>query len=297
MSKEIRSTNPLRNIAKEGALEAVSSRRLSRLVGKLADSRLPKAVVQRAISWYIQAYGVNVSEMEHPPETYESFDAFFTRKLRKGVHTIDMTPETIVSPADSTILNSGRIRDGELTQIKGHTYRLDELLDSTNDSDRFARGSYITLYLSPKDYHRVHSPCTGHITHYRYVPGRLYPVNNIGVNNVERLFAVNERLITYLTTDQGAIALVMVGASNVGRITVGYDDIITNSSNKQTAYTVEFRHRVPIKRGDELGMFHLGSTVVLITANEEMTLNDLSCEQPVRVGEALFTRPLSKRKA
>lgn len=297
MTKDARSTNPFRQMAKEGALEAISSRRLSRFVGKLADSRLPKAVVQRAISWYIQAYGVNVEEMEHPPEAYESFDAFFTRRLRKGVHTIDMSPNTLVSPADSKILNAGRIRDGELTQIKGRTYRLDELLDSTNDAARFARGSYITLYLGPKDYHRVHSPCTGHITHYRYVPGRLYPVNNLGVNHVERLFAVNERLITYLDADEGAIALVMVGAANVGKITVGYDDITTNSSDKQTAYTVEFNRRTPIERGDELGMFHLGSTVVLITANEEMSLKDVHSDASVRVGEPLFTRPSSKGKA
>jgi len=266
-------------------------------VGKLADSRLPKRVVQQAISWYIQAYGVNVAEMEHPPEAYESFDAFFTRRLQEGVHTINTSPNTLVSPADCKILNSGRIRDGELTQIKGLTYRLDELLDSANDAERFARGSYITLYLSPKDYHRVHSPSSGHITHYRYVPGRLYPVNNLGVNNVERLFAVNERLITYLDTDQGPIAVVMVGAANVGKITVCYDDIKTNTSNKQTAYTVEFNRRVPIERGDELGMFHLGSSVVLITANEEMTLNDVHCDAAVRVGEALFTRSPSKGKA
>jgi phosphatidylserine decarboxylase len=275
----------------------VSSRRLSRFVGKLADSRLPKVVVQRAIAWYIQAYGVNVEEMEHPPEAYESFDSFFTRRLRKGVHTIDTSPNTLVSPADSRILNLGRIRDGELTQIKDRTYRLDELLDSTNDAARFARGSYITLYLSPKDYHRVHSPCSGRITHYRYVPGRLYPVNNLGVSHVERLFAINERLITYLDTDHGAVALVMVGAANVGKITVGYDDITTNSSNKQTAYTVEFSHRIPIERGDELGMFHLGSSVVLITANEKMALNDVHCDAPVRVGEALFTRSPSTGKA
>ncbi len=287
MNDQTRPTN-IRTLATDGALSAVSSRRLSRWIGKLADAKLPPAVVQQAIHWYIQAYGVNVSEMAEPPETYESFDAFFTRTLKPGIHTIDPTPNALVSPADARVLNAGQISDGTLDQIKGRAYRLEELLDSGTEAKRFVNGSYITLYLSPKDYHRVHSPASGHITHYRYVPGRLYPVNNLGVNNVDRLFAVNERLITYLSTDVGAVAVVMVGASNVGKITVSYDDIVTNASNAQTAYSTEFKHRIPIERGDELGMFHLGSTVVLVTENPDLAMVDLELDQAVRMGNLLY---------
>ena len=282
------STRGIRSLATDGALSAVSSRRLSRWIGKLADAKLPSAVVQQAIHWYIQAYGVNVDEMSQSPDTYDSFDAFFTRTLKEGVHTIDDSPNALVSPADSRILNAGRISDGTLSQIKGRTYRLDELLDSNTEAERFVNGSYITLYLSPKDYHRVHSPASGHITRYRYVPGRLYPVNTLGVNNVDRLFAVNERLITYIETDVGTVAVVMVGASNVGKITVSYDDIVTNASNSQTAYSTEFNHRIPIDRGDELGMFHLGSTVVLVTDNADLQMEELELNQAVRVGNKLF---------
>jgi len=113
-------------------------------------------------------------------------------------------------------------------------------------------------------------------------------VNHLGVNNVDRLFAVNERLITYLATDVGAVAVVMVGASNVGKITVSYDDIVTNASNAQTAYSAEFKRGIPIERGDELGMFHLGSTVVLVTENPDLNMADLKLDQAVRVGNLLF---------
>ena len=287
MTNPTRPTN-IRSLATDGALNAVSSRRLSRWIGKLADAKLPQAVVQQAIQWYIQAYGVNVSEMAEPPESYASFDAFFTRILKPGVHNIDSTPNALISPADSRVLNAGRISDGNLDQIKGRAYRLEELLDSSTEAQRFVNGSYITLYLSPKDYHRVHSPASGRITHYRYVPGRLYPVNHLGVNNVDRLFAVNERLITYLNTDVGAVAVVMVGASNVGKITVSYDDIVTNESNAQTAYSTVFKRSIPIERGDELGMFHLGSTVVLVTENPDLNMVDLELDQAVRMGNLLF---------
>jgi phosphatidylserine decarboxylase len=142
--------------------------------------------------------------------------------------------------------------------------------------------------LSPKDYHRIHCPVSGRITGFRYVPGRLYPVNSMGVKNVDRLFAVNERLITYLESDLGAFAVAKVGATNVGMITASYHEIRTNSG-KRTSYDEVFRHKKDIGKGDELGQFHMGSTVILLTENPDLRPIKLSDDQFLRVGEKLFT--------
>ena len=209
------------------------------------------------------------------------------RELRPGIHTISDDPDVVVSPVDGRILNFGSVSDGTIDQIKGRSYRLDELLDSAAEAARFADGFYVTIYLSPRDYHRIHCPETGRITGYRYVPGRLYPVNSMGVGNIERLFAVNERLITYVDSALGKLAVVKVGATNVGKISASYHPIQTNVGRK-TAYDEKFRKPLKIGRGDELGQFHLGSTVVLVVANPALRPEGLELEQMVRVGEPIL---------
>lgn len=284
-------TDRLRTAATVGMLEAVSAPGFSQMVGRLAQARLPRPLVQAVIRWYIGFYDVDTSEMEHPPEHYETFDDFFTRTLRPGVHTIDREPTTAVSPVDGRVLNFGRVSEGRIDQVKGRSYRLEELLDSAMDAERFRQGHYVTIYLSPRDYHRIHCPADGKITGYRYVPGRLYPVNATGVKHVDKLFAVNERLITYVDSALGELAVVKVGATNVGMITASYHPVRTNVG-RRTAYDEALRRKLPIQRGDELGMFHLGSTVVLVTANPVLApLASLQVEQYLRMGEPLMTAP------
>ncbi|HIN86039.1 MAG TPA: phosphatidylserine decarboxylase [Myxococcales bacterium] len=278
---------PVKDLARKSSLELMSQPGLSRMIGLLADNEFPAPVVQTAIRWYIRHYNVDTSEMEHPPEHYKSFDAFFTRKLREGVHVIDESPTVAVSPVDGRVLNFGRISDGRIDQIKGRSYRVDELLDSTKEAARFAKGHYVTIYLSPRDYHRIHCPVSGRITGFRYVAGRLYPVNQLGVQNVDKLFAVNERLISYIESDLGGFAVAKVGATNVGKITASYHEVTTNVG-RRTSYDEVFRRKVAINKGDELGQFHMGSTVVLLTERPELRPIDLSENQSLRMGETLF---------
>ena len=272
------------------ALEGLSRPGFSRGVGRVAQATLPAPVVQAAIRWYVDFYGVNTDEMERPVESYRSFDEFFTRRLRDGVHRLDPDPQAVVSPVDGRILNFGRVDGGRIDQIKGKSYSTAELLASAEDAALYARGSYVTIYLSPRDYHRIHSPIDGRVKRFTYVPGRLYPVNRTGVTLVDGLFAVNERLITYVESRHGQLAVVKVGATNVGMISVIYHSIRTNTGVR-TLFDQTLRKSYRIHKGDELAMFHLGSTVVLLCENPELTLVPLEADKPVRMGQRLWTAP------
>ena len=180
-----------------------------------------------------------------------------------------MSPDVAVSPVDGRVLNYGAVSDGRIDQVKGRSYRVDELLDSSVHAKRFENGHYVTVYLSPADYHRIHCPAEGKITGYRYIPGRLYPVNSLGVNNIDGVFAVNERLISFVNTSLGEMAVVKVGATNVGSISVTYAKVRTNLGQK-TAYDEALKKKKRVERAGELGSFHLGSTVVLVVANPDL---------------------------
>ncbi len=270
------------------ALGLLSEPGFSRLVGKLAQAeRVPKPLLRSVIRRYIDFYGVNVGEIADPLDSFESFDDFFTRALKPGTHTIDADPNVACSPVDGRVLNFGRVSGGRIDQVKGRSYGLDELLDSAERAKRFEAGHYVTVYLSPKDYHRIHCPVAGKVTGYRYIPGRLYPVNDMGVSNVDKLFAVNERLISYVESALGGVAVVKVGATNVGMISLSYHGVRTNVGRK-TAYDEVLKKAVPIEKGGELGRFHLGSTVVVVTEREDLVPVVTETETYVRMGEPLF---------
>ncbi|MFT7622632.1 MAG: phosphatidylserine decarboxylase [Myxococcota bacterium] len=272
----------------KGSLQLLSEPAFSRLVGKIAQAdNVPRGLLRAVIKRYVDFYGVDLSEIAEPLESFASFDDFFTRALKPGVHTIDPDPGVAVSPVDGRILNMGRVSGGRIDQVKGRSYLLEELLDSKDHSRRFESGHYITIYLSPKDYHRIHCPVAGKVTGYRYIPGRLYPVNNMGVTNVDKLFAVNERLVSFVKSSLGEVAVVKVGATNVGMITASYHDVCTNVG-RRTAYDESLRKSAPIDKGGELGRFHLGSTVVLVTANENLIPVSLQPEDYVRMGQPLL---------
>jgi phosphatidylserine decarboxylase len=271
------------------AATAVSWPPLSRVAGRFSDLRLPAAVLAPAIRAYARAVGADLSEAELPPEAYPSFNAFFTRRLREGVRPIADGEGVVVSPSDSRLSALGAAPpDGRLEQVKGSSYSIDALLGSAEDAAPFRRGVHATLYLSPAMYHRVHSPVDGRVLAWRYVPGRLFPVNGAGVRSVPGLFTRNERVALFLGTEaHGPVAVVLVGAANVGRMSLPFADLVTNRG-RPTGRVVP-AEPVAVRRGDEIGAFNLGSTVVLLVADPGLVpaagTGDL-----VRVGQALWRR-------
>jgi len=265
-------------------LYLISRNGLSRFVGWAARARAPKWLLRWAMGRYIRFYNVDLSEVEAPIDSFNTFNEFFTRELQANARPIADKP--LVSPVDGVVSQSGPLQGGVLTQVKGKTYTLSGLLGDANEAKRFENGSYATIYLSPRDYHRIHCPADGDITHYSIIPGKLYPVNNMALPRIDSLFSVNERWTTYFETDRGAIALVKVGATSVGSISCSYDSRITNSGMPSSVH-----EKMPtpqtMKKGEELARFNLGSTVVLITENRQESLEKIPSDTFVKLGQSL----------
>ena len=281
---------PWRRGAERVFATAVSPPRLSRLAGWLADLRLPAPVLVPVIRAWSRVYGADLSEAARPIEAFRTFNAFFTRALRDGARPIDDGPGVVVSPSDSRLSDRGAVPvDGRLEQVKGEGYSLEALLGSPEEAELFSHGLHATLYLSPGMYHRVHAPVDGHIVGWRYIPGRLFPVNRLAVRSVPGLFTRNERVVVFLAAEGlGPVAVVLVGATNVGRITLGFTDLSTNAG--AAPVRADPPEPIPVRRGDELGVFNLGSTVVLLVADSALAPADVSPSALVRMGEALWRR-------
>jgi phosphatidylserine decarboxylase len=277
--------------AERALATAVSWPLLSRLTGWLADRRLPPPLLGALVRGYARLYRVDLSEVAEPVETHRTFNAFFTRRLRDGARPVDSSPGAVVSPSDSRLSGLGPVpADGGLEQVKGRTYALAALLGSAEEAEPFRAGLQATLYLSPAMYHRVHSPVGGTVVGWRYVPGRLFPVNGPAVRSVPGLFTRNERVVMFLESEgAGPVAVVMVGAANVGRITLGFTDLVTNRGGSPTR--VAPPTPIPVARGDELGVFNLGSTVVLLVGDGGLVSAGAEPGSLVRMGEALWRRP------
>mgnify|MGYP006160648091 FL=1 len=260
----------------------------SRLCGRIADMRLPVWLLQSLIRGFAWAFGVDWSEATHPPKHYQTFNEFFTRPLKPGLRPIPPASEALVSPVDGTVGEFGTIREGRLIQAKGLDYTVADLLADPERAAQYEGGEFMTIYLAPHNYHRIHSMVAGEVREFAYNPGDLWTVSPLGVNWVSRLFAINERLTSYLHTSGGECALVKVGAMVVGRIRVRYDDLFSNCPG---AVRVQKTLRVPLRveRGEELGRFELGSTVILLFQPEQVNWNSVSVGQPVRLGMALGT--------
>jgi phosphatidylserine decarboxylase len=257
-------------------LEAISHPSVSAAAERVSEARLPRPLLDRLISAWIKAYDVDISEAELPVEQYPTLDAFFTRKLKPGLRPIDATVGTLISPADSVLKDFGPIDDrARIPEVKGRTYSVSDLLGDAVDvlpPDAYVGGTYGVFYLSPRDYHRVHCPCDATALAVRPQPGTTYPVNALGVRRVEGLFVRNKRTVFALDTEFGKLALVMVGATNVGRIT---SDIAADT---------------PVSRGDELGIFHLGSTVVLLTPRDSnLQYRGVAQGELVKVGQPVLS--------
>ncbi len=272
-------------------MTAVSRPVLSRLTGRLCDLRLPKAVLVPAIRAYARAFGADLAEAALPAEGYPSFNAFFTRRLREGARPIACGQGVVVSPSDSRLRAIGPVpADGRLEQVKGSAYSIEALLGSAEDAVPFRRGVHATLYLSPAMYHRVHSPVDGRVVAWRYVPGRLFPVNAAGVGSVPGLYARNERVAVFLDAEaHGPVAVVLVGAANVGRMSLAFADLVTNTGRGRPPGRVVPADPIALRRGDDLGAFNLGSTVVLLVADPGLA-PAASAGELVRMGQALWRR-------
>jgi phosphatidylserine decarboxylase len=246
---------------------------LSRGFGRLADAPIPPAMRTAVLGAFARAVGADVAEAELPLEAYPTLNRFFTRKLAAGARTWPADPSVVASPVDGAVGQLGSVREGRLIQAKGRLYDVRQLLEDDAAAARYEGGAFITLYLSPKDYHRIHAPVDGEIRAARHVPGALLPVNAAAVAHLPELFARNERLICHVDSPFGRVAVVAVGAYNVGRISAAFDaawnappgrlEWVTNRRGLQSA-AKSYDPPIPVQRGDEIMTFHLGSTVVLV---------------------------------
>ena len=251
-------------------LQRLPQASLSRGFGRLADIPLPRPLRRRVLGTFARAVGIDMSEVELPLEAYGSINAFFVRRLRDGARTWPLDDATIASPVDGIAGQHGVIRDGLLIQAKGRHYTAAALLDSEQDAAVFEGGTFLTIYLSPRHYHRIHAPCGGAIPAARHVPGALLPVNAPSVMHVADLFPRNERVICMIDGPLGRVAVVAVGAYNVGRISTAFDADWAGpggSVANRGATVAETRRYDPPRRvsqGDEIMAFHLGSTIVAL---------------------------------
>jgi phosphatidylserine decarboxylase len=240
-------------------LRALPRVHLSRAVGRLCDQPIPSGFARTVERAYCRAYNVNMDEAEGHLGSYPSFDAFFTRPLKNGARRI--SPDPIVSPSDGKLSCFGRIDTGSRIHVKGQLYEAGELIGDEHDARRYSGGQFAVVYLAPGDYHRVHSPVDGRVTLLRGMPGDLFPVNSIGERYVPQLFVRNNRVAIVIDTESlGRVTVVMVGATIVGRISVsampGVPAVPPGTHQVDPALAVA--------RGDEIGIFHLGSTAVVL---------------------------------
>lgn len=272
-------------------LRVLPRKRLSRQLGRLAELSVPAPVLDRFVGAYLKAYDIDLSDYEAPEAGYPSFDAFFTRRLLAGKRPLDADLDALLSPADGRLEDLGTIERGAKLLVKGREYDVGELLGDRQSATRFDGGLFAVVYLSPRDYHRVHAPASGRVSFARYVAGTLYPVNAIGLQHVPNLFAVNERVAVHQETDRfGEIVSVMVGAIVVGRIGIAFDEELVTNIGKP-AIARDYGPGGPrLERGAELGTFHIGSTVVLFTTRMAGLRFVRAAGDVVRVGEALARR-------
>ncbi|MVW79819.1 archaetidylserine decarboxylase [Bordetella sp. 02P26C-1] len=264
---------------------------VSRLMGLAADCRTP-AVKNWMISRFVRRYGVNMTEaLLEDPLAYPTFNQFFTRALKADARPLDTEPQGILCPADGAISQLGRIEQGRVFQAKGHSYGLTALLGGdAHRADPFVDGEFATVYLSPRDYHRVHMPCAGTLREMVHVPGRLFSVNPLTATHVPELFARNERVVCIFDTEFGPMALVLVGAMIVASIETVWAGLVTPHKRqvRSTRYDAASRAPIHLEKGAEMGRFLLGSTVIVLFGPDRVRWTDTpSVRGPVRMGELM----------
>ena len=263
---------------------------LSRLVGFFAEGTLFKNFF---IKVFIRRYKVDMSEaLIQDINQFENFNGFFTRALKKNARKIENIPGVIVCPADGAVSQLGNIEDDKILQAKGHSYSLIELLGGDLDiAEKFRSGSFATIYLAPKDYHRVHMPLAGTLEKVIYIPGKLFSVNQLTAEYISNLFARNERAVCYFSSDAGPMALILVGAMIVAGIETVWSGQICPSREPHKVQSTNFENRSPaikLATGSEMGRFKLGSTAIVLFGPGAVTLDqNLSVSSRVKMGQKL----------
>ncbi|MDQ5769886.1 archaetidylserine decarboxylase [Thiothrix subterranea] len=264
---------------------------ISRLVFRLTRIQCP-TLVPPAIRLFSKVFKVNLAEALNPdPASYPTFNAFFTRSLQSALRPMAAGAQVMVSPVDGRISQMGKIEAGRIFQAKGHEYSAVELLGGDEvRAAPFMQGQFMTIYLSPRDYHRIHMPLTGTLTEQVYVPGRLFSVAGHTVRTIPRLFARNERVVTLFDTEFGKLAMVLVGAINVAAIETVWDGLVTPPQGwgvkRQTFPDVN------LAKGAEMGRFNMGSTVILLLENPSLAWNQaLGADVALQLGQALANLP------
>ncbi|MCF7981687.1 MAG: archaetidylserine decarboxylase [Pseudomonadales bacterium] len=260
---------------------------LSRLIGYLAECRW-HWLKNTLIKQFIDAYKVNMSEAAKPdPKSYACFNDFFSRALKPDARTFPEQGNEIACPADGTISQLGDIEQGRIFQAKGHNFSARELLGGTQElADQFDGGKFATIYLSPKDYHRVHMPLAGELKQMIYVPGRLFSVSPLTTSQIPRLFARNERMVALFDTEQGPMAIIMVGAMIVASIETVWAGLVTPPKRQLQAF--QYGQPIKLKQGEEMGQFKLGSTVILLFGKDVMSWKqEMYADRSVVLGETL----------
>ena len=274
------------NLKKQIFIQAqriVPQQQLSRVVGKVAASEniLVKNV---AIQAFKSKYQIDLSIAEQTDALkYKSFNEFFTRNLKAGVRMIDSDAKSVVSPADGAISQLGKVRDGDVFQAKGQSFSVEKLIGDPQLAAPFKQGEFATVYLSPRDYHRVHMPFAGTLTETLYIPGELFSVNQTTAENIPGLFARNERMVCLFDTELGRMAVVLVGAMIVAGI-----ETVATGKVKPTGRVELNHHDLALAKGDELGRFYLGSTAIVLFEKDKMTWDAaFKANSVVEMGAAL----------
>jgi phosphatidylserine decarboxylase len=260
---------------------------ITALAGKLASAKAGK-LTTAVIKWFVKRYQVNMAEAAEPNiEAYESFNEFFTRPLKKGARRI--TKADFISPVDGAISQFGDIKADQIFQAKGHQYSTLAMLAGDKElAASFQHGLFATLYLSPKDYHRIHMPCDGTLKSMTYVPGDFFSVNPITAKGVPGLFARNERVICELDSAHGTFVLILVGATIVGSMATVWHGVVNPPRlGKVNSWTYEGQS-ISLKQGEEMGRFLLGSTVVMLFPANTLAFNKTwKPEKKIKLGEKM----------
>jgi phosphatidylserine decarboxylase len=264
---------------------------LTRFAGRIASAQDGR-FTPHLIRWFVRKYGVNMDEAHNPDlASYKSFNDFFTRAL--GENARPLAGSDFICPVDGSISQCGTIEHDQIIQAKGHRYSTTALVGGDRAlAELFEHGSFATLYLSPRDYHRIHMPCDGKLMRMIYVPGALFSVNPTTARGVPGLFARNERVVCVFESAHGPFALVLVGATIVGSMETVWHGVV-NASRLGTIREWHYRDQdIVLKKGEEMGRFLLGSTVVLLFPRDVMEFNpEWAAARPVRLGEAMGHKP------
>ncbi|AYA65868.1 archaetidylserine decarboxylase [Alteromonas sp. RKMC-009] len=271
---------------------------LSRLVGKFAAAEAG-GVTTAFIKFFIKKYNVDMSEALYPhPEHYKTFNEFFTRQLKPEVRQIAEGDDVLIQAVDGAVSQFGDIHQDSIFQAKGHNYSLTTLLGGKPELAKpFKNGKFATIYLSPKDYHRIHMPVEGTLTDMVYVPGELFSVNPLTAENVPGLFARNERVIAFFDTPVGKMAMVLVGATIVASIETVWSGTVTPPAGKNVQhwqYESDDEAAVKLEKGDEMGRFKLGSTIVVCFEKDQIEFEDMEAGMTTRLGEVFALAKANK---